>query len=297
MFFDLLPGKVLGIVGESGSGKTVTCMSLTKLLPQPPIFYKEGTVFFEEKNLWQMSRKELQKIRATGISIIFQEALSALNPVIRVGKQVEEVLRLHFNLNKEKAYRQTLNLFKQVGIPSPEVRYLHYPHQLSGGLQQRVMIAIALAGNPKLLIADEPTTALDVTIQVQIIELLKNLQKERKMSIIFVNHDLGLIAEVCDDVLVMYSGEVVESAPVKKLFESPVHPYTKMLLKSIPNLNAPRGELIEIPGQVPAPAKYPAGCKFHPRCPFADSKCRQQAPGFFKISKDHKHRCWHPQFT
>jgi oligopeptide/dipeptide ABC transporter ATP-binding protein len=293
--FSVESGEVLGIVGESGSGKTVTCMSLTKLLPQPPIYYKSGSVLFNGENLWEMPAQRLREIRSSGISIIFQEALSALNPVIKVGKQVEEVLWLRRNLPKQEAYRETITLFKQVGIPSPEIRYQHYPHQLSGGLQQRVMIAMALAGNPGLLIADEPTTALDVTVQAQVMELLIQLQRQRKMSIIFINHDLGLIAEICDKVLVMYAGEIVERAPVAQLFDSPAHPYTQLLLKSIPQLTAERGKLTEIPGQVPSPGKYPSGCKFHPRCPFSDEKCVRESPPAFKLTEQHFHRCWHPQ--
>ncbi len=293
--FDVYPGTVLGIVGESGSGKTVTCMSLTRLLPSPPIYYRQGTVRFRDRNLRDLSPSGLREIQGTGIGIIFQEALSALNPVIKVGPQVTEVLKIHLGMDKKQAYSEAINLFKQVGIPSPEVRFHHYPHQLSGGLQQRVMIAIALAGNPRLLIADEPTTALDVTVQVQIIELLKKLQKEREMAIIFVSHDLGLIAEICDDVMVMYAGEMVEKAAVKSIFSRPVHPYTRLLLKTIPRLNAPRGDLTEISGQVPSPANYPAGCKFHPRCPLADGKCREFTPDTFRPEKRHLHRCWHPR--
>lgn len=295
--FRLNRGRVLGIVGESGSGKTVTCLSLTRLLPQPPIFYREGTVRFTGQDLWQMSERELRRVRGTGIGVIFQDALNALNPVQRVGEQVDEIFKVHQHLNPPQAREQTLKLFRQVGIPSAEKRYFHYPHQLSGGLQQRVMIAIALAGGPQLLIADEPTTALDVTIQVQIIELLKRLQKERRMSIIFVSHDLGLIAEICDDVLVMYAGERVEYSPVKTLFREPAHPYTQLLLKSIPHLNAPRGQLVEIPGQVPSPAQYPTGCRFHPRCPYADEQCRQASPEVLQISPGHTVKCWHPQIA
>ncbi len=292
--FDLAAGGVLGIVGESGSGKTISCLSLTRLLPQPPIYYRSGEVLLDGRDLWKLSGEELRKIRGTGIGIIFQEAQSALNPVVSVGRQLAEVLSIHLHMKGEIARRQALNLFEQVGIPSPEIRYNHYPHQLSGGLQQRVMIAMALAGNPRLLIADEPTTALDVTIQVQIIELLKHLQKERGMSIIFVSHDLGLIAEMCDRVMVMYAGEMVEAASVKGLFAQPAHPYTQMLLKTIPRLQSQRGEFIEIAGQVPSPANYPSGCKFHPRCPYADEKCKHESPPEFHISQDHWHRCWHP---
>jgi len=226
--FSVQQGKVLGIVGESGSGKTVSCLSLTRLLPQPPVYYLNGEVLFKQQNLWELSRDSLRQIRGSGISYVFQEALSGLNPVLTVGNQVSEVLTIHEGIRKEKADRGTIELFHQVGIPSPEVRFQNYPHQLSGGLQQRVMIAMALAGNPSLLIADEPTTALDVTIQVQIIELLKKLQRERNMSIIFISHDLGLISEICNEVLVMYAGEMIEYTSLDQLFARPVHPYTAM---------------------------------------------------------------------
>ncbi|MFZ0391693.1 MAG: ABC transporter ATP-binding protein [Calditrichia bacterium] len=292
--FELPKGKVLGIVGESGSGKTVTCLSLTKLLPQPPIMYQQGKVLFRKQDLWELPADKLRRVRGEGIGFIFQEAFSALNPVLPVGKQVAEVFRYHMGHNVKKAEEETLQLFRQVGIPSPEVRYSHFPHQLSGGLQQRVMIAMALAGNPEILIADEPTTALDVTIQVQIITLLKRLQQERRMAVIFVSHDLGLIAEICDEVLVMYAGEMVEKASASRIFSHPVHPYTQLLLKTAPRLNARRGELTVIPGQVPSPAHYPAGCKFHPRCPLATEECKAESPPLFQVSGNHLHRCLHP---
>jgi oligopeptide/dipeptide ABC transporter ATP-binding protein len=295
--FSVRQGKVLGIVGESGSGKTVTCLSLTRLLPQPPIYYLTGEVLFEGQDLWKISGEDLRHIRGSGIANIFQEALSALNPVISVGKQVNEVLTIHTGISKKEAHDRTIELFQQVGIPSPEVRFQHYPHQLSGGLQQRAMIAMALAGNPRLLIADEPTTALDVTIQVQIIELLRRLQRERNMSIIFISHDLGLISELCDDVLVMYAGEMIEYSSLEELFAHPAHPYTHLLLNSIPRLDRERGKLIEIPGQVPSPANYPSGCKFHPRCPYAREKCNLESPITFNTGEFHQHRCWFPLLT
>jgi oligopeptide/dipeptide ABC transporter ATP-binding protein len=295
--FSVRQGKVLGIVGESGSGKTVTCLSLTRLLPQPPIYYLTGEVLFEGQDLWKISQEDLRHIRGSGIANIFQEALSALNPVISVGKQVSEVLTIHTGISKKEAHDRTIELFQQVGIPSPEVRFQHYPHQLSGGLQQRAMIAMALAGNPRLLIADEPTTALDVTIQVQIIELLRRLQRERNMSIIFISHDLGLISELCDDVLVMYAGEMIEYSSLEELFAHPAHPYTHLLLNSIPRLDRERGKLIEIPGQVPSPANYPSGCKFHPRCPYAREKCNLESPITFNTGEFHQHRCWFPLLT
>ncbi len=293
--FTVHTGETLGIVGESGSGKTVTCLSLTKLLPQPPIYYREGEVIFNGEDIWQWPVSRLQQVRGTGMSIVFQEAFSSLNPVIKVGQQVSEVFQIHFGLNKKQAREQTIALFRQVGIPNPEARYNHYPHQLSGGLQQRVMIAMALAGNPSLLIADEPTTALDVTIQVQIIELLKTLKKNRQMAIIFINHDLGLIAEMCDRVLVMYAGEIVEAAPIRNLFNNPIHPYTQLLMNSVPQIRLPRGEFIEIPGNMPSPAEYPTGCAFHPRCPFASLQCQEKHPDLTLFNSNHTYRCWHPK--
>ncbi len=295
--FEVNRGEVLGIVGESGSGKTVTCMSLTRLLPQPPFIYHSGEVLFEDQNIWSLPESKLRKIRGTGIGVIFQEAMSALNPVLTVGDQVAEIFRIHRGMDRKSSLDQTVQLFVQVGIPSPEVRLRHYPHQLSGGLQQRVMIAMALAGNPHLLIADEPTTALDVTIQVQILELLKGLQKQGKMAIIFISHDLGLIAEMCDRVLVMYAGEIVEQSPVQELFSRATHPYTRLLIQTIPHLGKKRGKLQEIPGQVPFPANFPDGCRFHPRCPQAREKCRGESPGITHQNDKHSYRCWYPEHS
>lgn len=290
---EVYPGEVVGIVGESGSGKSVTCLSFTRLLDSPPLVYQSGGVLFEGQDLWQLPERALQGLRATGIGIIFQEAGSALNPVLKIGRQISEVLERHFRMSRREAKEKAIELLRQVGIPSPKERYDQYPHQLSGGMQQRVMIAIALAGAPRLLIADEPTTALDVTIQVQILEELRRLNEERKMSMLFINHDLGLIAELCDRVLVMYAGEIVESADVKTLFRSPKHPYTRMLLESIPRMDLERGALKEIPGQVPAPGDFPDGCRFHPRCPYAVEDCHKKRPVLTQ-SNQNQFRCWNP---
>lgn len=290
---EVYPGEVVGIVGESGSGKTVTCLSFTRLLDSPPLVYQKGRVLFGGKNIWELPENELQKIRATGIGVIFQEAGSALNPVVKIGRQISEVLEKHFQLSRREAKEKSIELLRQVGIPSPEERFDQYPHQLSGGMQQRVMIAIALAGAPRLLIADEPTTALDVTIQVQILEELRRLNEERQMAMLFINHDLGLIAELCDRVMVMYAGEIVETADVKTLFRSPRHPYTRLLLESIPRIDLERGQLKEIPGQVPAPGEFPEGCRFHPRCPYALEDCRQQRPPLTQANNS-QFRCWNP---
>jgi oligopeptide/dipeptide ABC transporter ATP-binding protein len=292
--FKVKEGEVLGIVGESGSGKTITCLSLVKLLTTPPFIYRNGSILFENKDLWSLSRIELQKIRGKRISFIFQEAVSALNPVIKIGKQVSEVLYIHNSLNKKDARKKTIELLQMVGIPSPETRFDNYPHQLSGGLQQRVLIAMALASKPSLLIADEPTTALDVTVQIQIMEELKRLQIENRMAIIFINHDLGLVAELCDQVVIMYAGEIIEEATVRDLFQNPIHPYTQMLLKSIPKINQTRGYLTEIPGQVPSPKEYPQGCKFSLRCPYVQEKCVQIKPEWQKFTNGHPYRCWYP---
>ncbi|GAB4339777.1 MAG: ABC transporter ATP-binding protein [Calditrichia bacterium] len=290
---EVYPGEVVGVVGESGSGKTVTCLSFTRLLDSPPLVYQKGRVLFGGKNIWDLPENGLQKIRATGIGIIFQEAGSALNPVVKIGRQISEVLEKHFQLSRREAKAKSIELLRQVGIPSPEERFDQYPHQLSGGMQQRVMIAIALAGAPRLLIADEPTTALDVTIQVQILEELRRLNKERQMAMLFINHDLGLIAELCDRVMVMYAGEIVETTDVKTLFRSPRHPYTRLLLESIPRIDLERGQLKEIPGQVPAPGEFPEGCRFHPRCPYALEDCRQQRPPLTQANNS-QFRCWNP---
>ncbi len=291
--FELHPGETLGIVGESGSGKSVTCLSLLRLIASPPAVYQHGAVEFKGKDLWQSSEQELLKIRGQDIAFIFQEAMSALNPVMKVGEQAAEVLVYHQGLSRHQARENVIALFKQVGISLPERRFDQYPHQLSGGLQQRVMIAMALACGPDLLIADEPTTALDVTIQVQILELLKTLQQTHHMSMIFISHDLGVIAEICQRVLVMYAGQIVESAPIEELFSVPKHPYTRLLLDTIPDINKPRGAFAAIPGQIPSPTDIPSGCAFHPRCPEADNTCTRQEPSLKNLTPKHRVRCWH----
>lgn len=289
--FNLYRGETLGIVGESGSGKTVTCLSLLKLLGTPPAVYRYGSIDFKGKDLWRIPESERRKIRGKEISIVFQEALSALNPVIKVGAQVAEVLICHFNLTQKEAKEQVIVLLEKVGISDPARRYDQYLHQLSGGIQQRIMFAMALAGNPSVLIADEPTTALDVTIQLQILELLKTLQKESRMSIIFVSHDLGVIAEVCHRVIVMYAGSIVEIGTVEEIFSNPQHPYTKMLLATMPDLEKQKGDFIPIPGQVPSLQSLPGGCKFHPRCPEIFEKCYVE-PDLKRLQSGQWARCW-----
>lgn len=289
--FDLFPGETLGIVGESGSAKTVTCLSLLKLLPTPPAIYRNGSVELNGKDLWKISESELRKIRGKEISMIFQEALSALNPVIKVGEQISEIFTYHFSLSKIEAKNNVIELLNKVGVPDPEKRFHQYLHQLSGGLQQRIMFAVALAGNPPVLIADEPTTALDVTIQLQILELLKKLQKDSKMSIIFISHDLGIIAEVCHRVIVMYGGRIVEIGQVDTIFSNPQHPYTRLLLETIPDLKKQRGEFVPIAGSVPSVQQLPEGCKFNPRCPEVYAKCTEEPP-LKNYSADQLVSCW-----
>lgn len=289
--FNLYPGETLGIVGESGSGKTVTCLSLLKLLSAPPAVYPSGEVEFRGKDIWKMDESELRDIRGKNIAMIFQEALSALNPVIKVGEQIAEALPNHSELTKRESEKRVTELLEKVGISDPSKRYHQYLHQLSGGLQQRIMFAMALAGNPSVLIADEPTTALDVTIQLQILELLKDLQRDSGMSIIFISHDLGVIAEVCQRVIVMYAGCIVEMGLVNEIFSNPQHPYTQLLLQTIPGLEKKRGEFVPIAGQVPSLQNVPSGCSFRPRCPEAFQKCLDE-PHLSRIRSGQLVSCW-----
>ncbi len=290
--FDLYSGESLGIVGESGSGKTVTCLSLLKLLPSPPADYRRGEVHFHGLDLQRAGEAELRKVRGGEIAFIFQEAMSALNPVLTIGDQVQESLLIHTGMSKPEAKAEVVRLFEQVGIPDAGQRYAQYPHQLSGGLQQRVMIAMALACRPEVVIADEPTTALDVTIQVQIVELLKELQQDRGMSLIFISHDLGVIAEICQRVLVMYAGQIVESGPAADIFDHPQHPYTQQLIRTIPRLDSPRGSFEPIAGQIPSPENLPGGCAFHPRCAMVMDICRKETPRLLRQSPLCEVRCW-----
>src|ERR1700736_3468184 len=266
--FHVDEGETLAIVGESGCGKSVTAMSLMRLIPEPPGKIA-GSVRFQDKDLLQLSEREMRAIRGNDISMIFQEPMTSLNPVLTVGRQIGETLRMHQGLDKQAAEARAIEMLTLVGIPEPARRVREYPHQLSGGMRQRAMIAMALACNPELLIADEPTTALDVTIQAQILDLLRELQDEVGMSILMITHDLGIVAEMADDVAVMYASKVVEYAPVAELFANPLHPYTAGLFKSRPEPGKPKHErLSTIKGMVPSPLHFPSGCKFHPRCPF-----------------------------
>ena len=292
--FEVRKGRTLGVVGESGSGKSVTSLSIMGLLPKPSGQIDSGTIEYDGKNLANLNLEEMYKIRGNKIAMIFQEPMTALNPVKKIGKQLEEVYQLHFpEMSSEDMRAKSIDLLSQVGIPSPEQRVKEFPHQLSGGMRQRAMIAMALACEPDILIADEPTTALDVTIQAQILELMEELQKKSDMSILFITHDLGVIAELCDDVIVMYAGRVVEAAPVETIFDSPKHPYTKGLLSSIPRLEDERKtKLRTIEGMVPSLADMPKGCRFENRCPYAGDKCKHSVPQFEAVAEGHKVRCF-----
>lgn len=283
-------GKTVGIVGESGCGKSMTAMSIMGLLPNTT-HIEEGKILFQDMDLTKLNPKELRKITGDKISIIFQEPMTSLNPVIQVGKQVREAILLHEKVSKEEAKQRVIEIFRQVGIPEPERRYNAYPHQLSGGLRQRVMIGMAMVCNPDLLIADEPTTALDVTIEAQILHLMRQLQKDKGTSIMMITHNLGVVAEICDQVYVMYAGKVVESAEVHELFQNPKHPYTQGLLGALPKMDS-RQRLNSIDGMVPTLKDMPTGCRFAPRCPMATQKCREEQPALMDVASEHQVRCF-----
>ena len=287
-------GETLGIVGESGCGKSVTMLSVMQLINIPPGRIEATSIALEGRNLLQLTEKQMQKVRGNEISMIFQEPMTSLNPVFTIGDQIAETVELHQGLGKEAALAKAVEMLKKVGIPMPERRAKEYPHQLSGGMRQRVMIAMALACNPKLLIADEPTTALDVTIQAQILELIKALRDELDMSVVLITHDLGVVAETADRVIVMYAGKIVEEADTITLFASPQHPYTEGLLNSIPKLTGDRGRLYVIEGVVPHPLYMPTGCRFNPRCAYAQEKCRSQAPELQQTGPTHQVSCFFP---
>ncbi len=291
--FSVPRGKTLGIVGESGCGKSVTALSLIRLLPQPMGKVLSGQVLFDGRDLAQVTPEEMHQIRGGQIGMIFQEPMTALNPVHRIGKQLSEIFLLHRTKDKREALQLSVDMLRKVGIPSPEVRVMEYPHQLSGGMRQRVVIAMALACSPSLVIADEPTTALDVTIQAQILELMRELQAQMGMSLILITHDLGVIAEMCDEVIVMYAGKIAEHAPVEELFAHPRHPYTRGLLQSIPRLDAShKQKLSTIEGMVPTLAHMPAGCRFQNRCPFVQDTCRAAPPPLETVGPDHQAACF-----
>jgi oligopeptide/dipeptide ABC transporter ATP-binding protein len=292
----LAHGETLGVVGESGCGKTMTALSLLRLFPSPPGKIVEGQLFFEGRDLAQLSDGEIRKIRGNRISMIFQEPMTSLNPVFSVGNQIMEPLMLHQGLNRHEARERAIEMLRLVGIPSPQRRVREFPHQLSGGMRQRVMIAMALSCRPRLLIADEPTTALDVTIQAQILDLMVKLKEQMGTAILLITHNLGVVAQMAQRVLVMYAGKIVEEAPVEELFDNPLHPYTRGLLTSIPRLDLVHlGEpqrLQEIPGLVPSLFHLPKGCAFRPRCLQAMDRCRREPPDFFEVRPGHSIRCW-----
>lgn len=289
----IYPGEIVGIVGESGSGKSVMSQSILRLRDYDSDVKYEGEILFEGQNLLNLPLKKLQEIRGNKISVIFQNPLTSLSPVHTVGKQLDEVLILHKNMSKQDARKRSMELLKLTGIPSPERCVKQYPFELSGGMQQRVMIAMALACEPSLLIADEPTTALDVTIQEQILNLIVELNEKLGMSVLFITHDMGVVAQLCHSVRVMYLGQIVEEAKTESLFENPLHPYTEGLLACIPTMDAKRGEpLPVISGNVPALSAVPKGCHFCTRCPYVTDKCKEEEPPVVSIDKTHKVKCW-----
>jgi oligopeptide/dipeptide ABC transporter ATP-binding protein len=287
------PGEIVGLVGESGCGKSVSAQSILRLLePSEPVEY-EGEIFFENQNLLSLPLSHIRRIRGEKISMIFQDPLSSLNPVYTLGSQIRETLGAHRKFSSREAREKTLELLRKVGIPHPEKRIHAYPHELSGGMRQRGMIAMALACEPRLLLADEPTTALDPTIQAQILELLRTLNRTNNMAVIFISHDLGLVAELCDVVKVMYLGQIVEDAPAPRIFTEPLHPYTQGLIKSLPDLEGDRSApLYVIPGGVPSPEDAPLSCRFANRCGFAGESCHCAEPPLVRIDGERQVKCW-----
>ncbi len=290
--FELRPGEFLGVVGESGSGKSVTMMSMLKLIPMPPGRVVDGTAVFEDDDLLHVDGETLRSVRGGKIGFIFQDPMTSLNPVITVGKQLMESIQLHTEMNKAEARARAIELLEMVGIPDAKARIKAYPHEFSGGMRQRVMIAIALACSPKVIIADEPTTALDVTVQAQIIEIVRDLREKFNTAVIWITHDLGVIAGIADRVLVMYGGKIVEEATVNDLYRRPEHPYTQGLLESLPRLDQKGQELQSIKGQPPSLYAPPTGCSFAPRCPYAFDRCRNELPPVVEIAPEHKVTCW-----
>ncbi len=289
--FELEAGRTLGLVGESGCGKSVTALSIMGLVPQPPGRIA-GEILFEGTDLLKLEAAQMRALRGERIAMIFQEPMTSLNPAFTIGEQIAEVLLRHKKINKDEAKDRAIEMLQKVRMPSPERRYHDYPHRLSGGMRQRAMIAMALACAPQLLICDEPTTALDVTIQAQILDLMRTLREETGTAIILITHDLGVVAELADEVAVMYAGRIVERAPVAQLFAEPQHPYTIGLLGSIPRLHVEQARLASIEGQVPNPLAMPRGCRFEPRCPFAVERCREDDPVLSRIANGHEAACW-----
>jgi len=290
--FELKRGETLGIVGESGCGKSVTSLSIMGLVPNPPGRIAGGGIWFGGEDLTKKTQEEMRHIRGNKISMIFQEPMTSLNPVYTVGDQIVEGIRLHRDISAAEARLRAIEMLRLVRIPSPDKRFDDYPHQMSGGMRQRVMIAMALACEPEILIADEPTTALDVTIQAQILDLMRRIRDETGTAIMLITHSLGVIAEMADTVVVMYAGRIVERADVRTLFADPQHPYTLGLLGSIPKLAVEEDRLATIPGTVPNPQAMPTGCLFNPRCPLADDRCRAEAPPLIDLFPGHQVACW-----
>ncbi len=293
--YQLRKGESVAVVGESGCGKSVTSLSVMRLIPSPPSKVLGGEILLNGENLLEFSEKKMRSIRGNEIAMIFQEPMTSLNPVYTVGEQIVEAIERHQTLKGDAAWTKAVDMLRLVGIADPDIRANEYPHQLSGGMRQRVMIAMALSCDPKLLIADEPTTALDVTIQAQILELLREIQKRNNMSILLITHDLGVVAENADYVVVMYASKIVEKAPVDALFATPAHPYTKGLLASLPILGSDKERLDTIEGSVPDPLNFPSGCKFHPRCSIGckDKKCQTQEPPLVEDGCGRAVACWH----
>lgn len=293
--FDVSAGKTVAVVGESGCGKSVTALSILRLIPDPPGRIVAGRIMFRGEDILGLSEKQMRRIRGNDIAMIFQEPMTSLNPVYTVGDQIVEAIELHQEKKGQAAWAHAVEMLRLVGIADPDQRVREYPHQMSGGMRQRVMIAMALSCDPALLIADEPTTALDVTIQAQILELLDELQKRNNMSVLLITHDLGVVAENADDVVVMYASKIVETANVEAIFDKPLHPYTKGLLRSLPRLGGKKDRLEVIAGSVPDPLNFPAGCKFHPRCPLGrnDSRCRSVEPELREVDPGRNVACWY----
>jgi oligopeptide/dipeptide ABC transporter ATP-binding protein len=289
--YDIFPGETLAVVGESGCGKSVTAFSVMRLIPQPPGKIVSGEILFDGRDLLKLSEQEMRDVRGNDISMIFQEPMTSLNPILSIGKQIAEAILEHQDRTPSEARELAVEMLGRVGIPSPEKRVDEYPHQLSGGMKQRAMIAMALVCRPKLLIADEPTTALDVTIQAQILDLLNELKSELDMSVLLITHDLGVVAEVADRVVVMYAGKIAETADVVDLFEHPLHPYTRALFRSLPSIESRRTELAVIPGAVPNPLDFPSGCRFRTRCPIARPDCATFDPPLLELRPNHFVAC------
>jgi oligopeptide transport system ATP-binding protein len=289
--FELAEGETLGVVGESGCGKSVTMLSVLQLIPSPPGQIIRGKAIFHDSDLLHLVPEEIRHVRGAQIAMIFQDPMTSLNPVITIGKQVSEPLMLHLGMSKKEAEQRVVELLRMVGIPEAEKRLIQYPHQFSGGMRQRVMIAMSLACNPQILIADEPTTALDVTIQAQIVDLVKSLRKELGMSVIWITHDLGIIAGLAQRVIVMYAGYIIEEAHVKELYANPQHPYTLGLIHSLPRMDLSRERLTDIPGQPPVLLQQPVGCPFSVRCPYVFDRCKENPP-LLEVGTDHRAACW-----